>query len=53
MLFYECLHGDNAPGLGARHQTGWTGMVAWLMHRFPTNTVQQVLLVGEAAAVTA
>ncbi len=30
ILFYEHFHGDNAVGLGASHQTGWTGLVAQL-----------------------
>jgi hypothetical protein len=28
LLFYEYFHGDNGAGLGASHQTGWTGTVA-------------------------
>ena len=28
VLFYEYFHGDNGAGLGASHQTGWTGVVA-------------------------
>src|SRR5262249_35648200 len=28
ILFYEYFHGDNGAGLGASHQTGWTGAVA-------------------------
>jgi len=31
---YEYFHGDNGAGIGASHQTGWTGLVAPLMHRF-------------------
>jgi hypothetical protein len=31
VLFYEYLHGDNGAGLGASHQTGWTGLVAKLI----------------------
>jgi hypothetical protein len=31
-LFYEYFHGDNGKGLGASHQTGWTGLVADLIH---------------------
>ena len=31
MLFYEFYHGDNGAGLGASHQTGWTGLVATLI----------------------
>jgi len=36
VLFYEYFHGDNGAGLGASHQTGWTGIVARLMHLFAT-----------------
>ena len=32
LLFYEYFHGDNGAGLGANHQTGWTGLVATLIH---------------------
>jgi hypothetical protein len=28
ILFYEYFHGDNGAGLGASHQTGWTGTIA-------------------------
>jgi len=31
ILFYEYFHGDNGAGIGASHQTGWTGMITWLM----------------------
>jgi hypothetical protein len=31
ILFYEYFHGDNGAGLGASHQTGWTGLVAPLL----------------------
>jgi len=34
ILFYEYFHGDNGAGLGASHQTGWTGVVARLMDIF-------------------
>ena len=30
ILFYEYFHGDNGAGIGASHQTGWTGTVALL-----------------------
>ncbi len=33
LLFYEYFHGDNGAGLGASHQTGWTGLVAVLLQR--------------------
>jgi hypothetical protein len=31
LLFHEYFHGDNGAGLGASHQTGWTGLVALLL----------------------
>jgi hypothetical protein len=31
ILFYEYFHGDNGAGIGASHQTGWTGLVAKLI----------------------
>ena len=31
ILFFEYFHGDNGAGLGASHQTGWTGLVAKLL----------------------
>jgi hypothetical protein len=31
ILFYEYFHGDTGEGLGASHQTGWTGLVATLI----------------------
>jgi hypothetical protein len=34
ILFYEYFHGDNGAGLGASHQTGWTGLVAVLLDLF-------------------
>lgn len=33
LLFYEYFHGDNSRGMGAAHQTGWTGLVAELIRR--------------------
>ena len=50
LLFYEYFHGDNGAGLGASHQTGWTGLVARTMHLFATTTPQQVLDLGKMAA---
>lgn len=32
ILFYEYFHGDNGRGVGASHQTGWTGLIATLLH---------------------
>ena len=34
VLFYEYFHGDNGAGLGASHQTGWTGVVAKLIQQW-------------------
>jgi hypothetical protein len=33
VLFYEYFHGDNGAGIGASHQTGWTGLVAKLLQQ--------------------
>ena len=33
VLFYEYFHGDNGAGIGANHQTGWTGLVAKLIEQ--------------------
>ena len=33
VLFYEYFHGDNSRGIGASHQTGWTGIVAKLISK--------------------
>jgi hypothetical protein len=33
LLFYEYFHGDTGEGLGASHQTGWTGLVGDLVLR--------------------
>lgn len=33
LLFYEYFHGDNGAGIGANHQTGWTGLVAKLLQQ--------------------
>ena len=51
LLFYEYFHGDNGAGLGASHQTGWTGVIARAMHVFATSTAEQVLELGKAAAL--
>ena len=38
LQFFEYFHGDNGAGLGANHQTGWTGVIARTMHLFATLT---------------
>jgi hypothetical protein len=50
ILFYEYFHGDTGAGLGASHQTGWTGMVARGMHLFATSDADEVLQFGKLAA---
>jgi hypothetical protein len=50
VLFYEYFHGDNGAGIGASHQTGWTGIIARIMHLFATSTSEEVLELGKAAA---
>lgn len=32
LLFYEYFHGETGRGVGASHQTGWTGLIAKLLH---------------------
>ena len=44
-LFYEYFHGDTGAGLGASHQTGWTGLIALLLRPRPRAGV----LTGAAA----
>jgi hypothetical protein len=51
LQFYEYFHGDNGAGLGANHQTGWTGVIARAMHLFATTTPEQVLELGKVAAM--
>lgn len=34
ILFYEYFHGDTGLGLGASHQTGWTGLVSEMIHKY-------------------
>jgi len=43
VLFYEYFHGDNGAGLGASHQTGWTGLIAPMMRMFATRSAEQAL----------
>jgi hypothetical protein len=47
VLFYEYFHADNGAGLGASHQTGWTGLVARLMHLFASRSAESVLEHGK------
>ena len=52
VLFYEYFHGDNGAGLGASHQTGWTGAVAKLIQLFGLLDAGKVLEGGKMAAFT-
>jgi len=46
LLFYEYFHGDNGAGIGASHQTGWSGLVVNLIHFFAVNTQEARLASG-------
>ena len=50
ILFYEYFHGDNGAGLGASHQTGWTGLVAKIIQLYGLLDPKRVLEVGKKAA---
>jgi hypothetical protein len=41
VLFYGYFHGDNGAGIGASHQTGWTGLIAELFRLFGTSASPQ------------
>ena len=49
ILFYEYFHGDNGAGLGASHQTGWTGLVALLIGLFGRVDARTWLELGRSA----
>jgi hypothetical protein len=50
ILFYEYFHGDNGAGLGASHQTGWTGVVAKLIQLYGSLDGEKLLRSGRQAA---
>jgi hypothetical protein len=50
ILFHEYFHGDNGAGLGASHQTGWTGAVAKLIQLFGMLDAKKLLEAGKQAA---
>jgi hypothetical protein len=50
ILFFEYFHGDNGAGLGANHQTGWTGVVAKLIELFGHLDAEQFLDAGKTSA---
>ena len=43
VLFYEFFHGDNGAGIGASHQTGWTGLVASIIQLFGSTNPADLL----------
>jgi hypothetical protein len=49
-LFYEYFHGDNGAGLGASHQTGWTGLVAKTIQLYGFQNATRLLEVGKRGA---
>jgi hypothetical protein len=54
ILFYEYFHGDNGAGLGASHQTGWTGLIARNIDLFARLTAEDSMRAPKAviAAMT-
>ena len=52
ILFYEYFHGDNGAGLGASHQTGWTGLIARAIDLFARLTPAQAGSGGNDAAAS-
>ena len=50
LLFYEYFHGDNGAGIGASHQTGWTGVIAGLIDIFGKLDAETFLQAGRGAA---
>jgi hypothetical protein len=52
ILFHEYFHGDNGAGIGASHQTGWSGLVALLIELFRTLDAARLLEGGKEAAFT-
>jgi hypothetical protein len=47
ILFYEYFHGDNGAGLGASHQTGWTGTIARLLDLFGRLDAEDALMTSK------
>jgi Glycosyl hydrolase family 63 C-terminal domain len=49
IMFYEYFHGDNGAGLGASHQTGWTGLIARSLDLFARETAENALRAPKTA----
>ena len=43
ILYYEFFHGDNGAGVGASHQTGWTGLIAFMFDYFERVDAKTIL----------
>ena len=50
ILFYEYFHGDNGAGIGASHQTGWTGLIGGLLEILGRLDPQRLLAEGRMAS---
>ncbi len=53
LLFYEYFHGDNGAGVGASHQTGWTGLIAKLIEMRGRIDPQKFLAAGVPPSLVA
>lgn len=53
ILFYEYFHGDCGAGLGASHQTGWTGVVAKLIQQTAEYSTTTAAISNSASSSTA
>ena len=53
LLFYEYFHGDNGAGIGASHQTGWTGLVATGIALYANADAEKFLTGGALSAASA
>jgi hypothetical protein len=53
ILFYEYFHGDTGEGIGASHQTGWTGIIAFLIQGFTGIDPEKVLKRGMSGVMRA
>jgi hypothetical protein len=49
LLFFEFFHGDNGAGLGASHQTGWTGLIAKTIQLYGLLDPREALRAGKQA----
>jgi hypothetical protein len=51
LLFYEYFNGDTGAGIGASHQTGWTGLIAQVLHIYGATTQTEFLKKGRQAVL--